>query len=75
VHFSYYTMDCIEIQKHSKNGLYWANASHYFYCMEGEGHARFFENIATDLGNGTYPFDKLVTAHSKSMKAELVKVC
>jgi hypothetical protein len=67
-------MDCIEMQKHSKNGEYWANASHYLYCTEAHGQAYFYENISRDLDSNRYPLDKLVTAYSKSMKAEFVKV-
>lgn len=67
-------MDCIEIQKHSKNGQYWANASHYLYCTEAHGQGCFYDNISRDLDNGEYPFEKLVTAYSKTMKAELIKV-
>jgi hypothetical protein len=74
VHFSYYTMDAIEMQKHSKNGEYWANASHYLYCSEAHGQAYFYNNISRDLESNTYPLDKLATAYSKSMKVEFIKV-
>jgi hypothetical protein len=67
-------MDAIEMQKHSKNGEYWANASHYLYCTEAHGQAYFYENIRSDIDSKRYPLDKLATAYSKSMKAEFVKV-
>jgi hypothetical protein len=74
LNFSYYTMDCIGIQKHCKDGQFWANAVHFLFCSEIQGHAFFYHNINKDLNEKRYPIDKLVTAFSKNVKNSLLKV-
>jgi len=68
-------MDCIGIQKNCKDGQFWANAAHFLFCSEIQGHTIFYQNIFKDLKEKRFPFDKLVTAFSKKMKNGLLKVC
>lgn len=67
-------MNCAAIHRHSKDGRYWANASHFLFCSEAHGHPFYFKNLYEDLAKDSYHANKLVTAFSKSMKNELLRV-
>jgi len=70
----YHTMDCKSLHENSKNGQYWANASHFLFCNLAHEQVYFFHLRNELKEGGADMWKRFKTIFDVEVKDKVLKV-